>query len=143
MNPSILPLINACLNGISAVLLIAGLVLIRAGRRDAHRRCMLTAFAVSCLFLILYLTHKYLLKSVHTPFRGPDFLKTPYYIMLFSHILLAVSIPPLALITLRRGLAGQEALHRKIARWTWPLWMYVSVTGVLVYLVLYQIWPAP
>lgn len=143
MNYTVLPLINACLNSVAAILLVVGLILIKSGRREAHRRVMIAAFVTSCLFLVLYLVHKYLLGSVHTPFRGPDGLRVPYYVMLFSHIVLAASIPPLAIVTIRRGLVGDEVLHRKIARWTWPIWMYVSVTGVLVYLALYRIWPAP
>jgi uncharacterized membrane protein YozB (DUF420 family) len=142
MSPTLLPLINACLNGVSAILLVFGLVFIRSGRREAHQRCMVAAFVTSCVFLVLYLVHKYLLQSVHTPFRGPDSLRIPYYVMLFSHVVLAASIPPLAIVSIRRGLIGNYDLHRKIARWTWPIWMYVSVTGVLVYLILYQFWPA-
>lgn len=142
MNPNLLPLVNACLNGLSCVLLVAGLVLIRSGRKEAHRACMVTAFSVSCLFLVLYLVHKWKVGSVHTRFAGPDALRIPYYLMLFTHIVLAAAIPPLAIITIRRGAAGDFERHRRIARWTWPLWMYVSVTGVLVYLALYQIWPA-
>ena len=143
MNPStnLLPLINASLNGVAAILLVAGLIHIKAGRREAHRKCMVAAFVTSCVFLILYLVHKYLLRSVHTPFKGPEVLRPWYYGMLFSHILLAAAVPVLALITLRRAHAGDLERHKKIARWTWPIWMYVSVTGVLVYLVLYQIWP--
>lgn len=142
MNSSlhVLPLINACLNGLAGLLLVAGLIHIKAGRRETHRKCMVAAFVTSCVFLLLYLVHKYLLGSVHTPFKGPEALKPWYYGMLFSHIVLAASVPFLALITLRRGAAGDLERHKKIARWTWPIWMYVSVTGVLVYLALYQIW---
>lgn len=142
MNLNLLPLVNACLNGVSCILLIAGLVLVRSGRKEAHRLCMMTAFSVSCLFLILYLVHKWKVGAVHTRFAGPEVLRMPYYVMLFTHIVLAAAIPPLAIITIRRGASGDFERHRKIARWTWPLWMYVSVTGVLVYLALYQIWPA-
>jgi uncharacterized membrane protein YozB (DUF420 family) len=142
MSKDLLPLINACLNGLATVLLVLGLIHIKAGRREAHMRCMISAFVTSCIFLVLYLVHKYLLKSVHTPFRGPESLKIPYYVMLFSHIALAAAVPPLAFVTIRRGLIKNYELHKKIARWTWPIWMYVSVTGVLVYLVLYRIWPA-
>ena len=138
-----LPLINACLNGIAAVLLATGWLQIKRGNRIAHRNCMIAAFTTSCVFLVLYLIHKYLLRSVHTPFRGPDFLRLPYFVMLISHIILAITIVPMAIISMRRGLKGNLERHKAIARWTFPLWMYVSVTGVLVYLVLYQIWPAP
>lgn len=144
MNLVQLPLINACLNGLSAMLLVAGLILIRSGRREAHRRCMLMAFGTSCVFLVLYLVHKFVVvRGVHTPFRGPETLKIPYLIMLASHILLAISVVPLALFSIHRGLSQRFDEHRRIARWTWPIWMYVSVTGVLVYLVLYVVWPSP
>ncbi len=139
-----LPLINASLNGLAAVLLLAGYVFIRQGRRLAHQRCMQIAFATSCLFLISYLYHKIVVvKGVNTPFRGPAGLRPFYLAMLASHIALAIAIVPLALRTLWLGLKGDTARHRRLARWTWPLWLYVSVTGVLVYWVLYVIWPAP
>ena len=142
MNGNDLPLINATLNGTSAVLLTVGLILVRAGRVEAHRRCMMGAFAASCVFLVLYVVHKvFVAKGVHTPFRGPGVLKPWYLLMLFSHITLAVVIVPLALVTISRGLGGRIEQHRRIARWTWPLWMYVSVTGIAIYLVLYRIWP--
>jgi putative membrane protein len=141
MFESNLPLINACLNGLATLLLIAGFVFIRQGRRDAHRNCMLSAFAVSCVFLLGYLYHKFVVvKGVHTPFKGPESLKPYYLAMLFSHIVLAIAVVPLALISIHRGLSQRYDAHRRIARWTWPVWMYVSVTGVLVYLVLYVIW---
>jgi putative membrane protein len=144
MNLSQLPLINACLNGASGVLLVLGLILIRSGKREAHRRCMLSAFGTSCVFLVLYLIHKFVVvRGVHTPFRGPEALKIPYLVMLASHIILAISVVPLALISIHRGLRERFDEHRRIARWTWPIWMYVSLTGVLVYLVLYVFWPAP
>lgn len=136
------PLINACLNGTAAVLLLAGYVFIRRGQRLAHQRCMVSAFAVSCLFLGCYLYHKVVIvQGVNTPFRGPAGWKPAYLVMLSSHILLAIAIVPLALRTLWLGWKGELSRHRTLARWTWPLWMYVSVTGVLVYLVLYVFWP--
>jgi len=139
-----LPLVNACLNGASAVLLVAGLGLIRRGHREAHQRCMVAAFMVSCVFLVSYLYHKLVVvRGVNTPFRGPPGLKPFYLAMLASHILLAIAIVPMALRTLWLGGKGDFTRHRRLARWTWPLWMYVSVTGVLVYLVLYVIWPLP
>lgn len=142
MNLNQLPLINACLNGIAGILLVVGLVLIRSGRREAHRACMLAAFGTSCVFLVLYLIHKFLvLKGLHTRFSGPPNLLPAYLIMLFSHVALAIVVVPLALITIHRGLSKRFDQHRKVARWTWPIWMYVSVTGVLVYLVLYVVWP--
>ncbi len=138
-----LPLINACLNGTALGLLTVGFVLIRKGKRDAHKLCMLSAFVVSCVFLVGYLYHKFaVVKGVHTPFAGPDALKPLYLVMLISHIILAIAVVPLALISIHRGLTQRFDAHRKIARWTWPIWMYVSLTGVLVYLVLYVIWPS-
>jgi uncharacterized membrane protein YozB (DUF420 family) len=104
---------------------------------------MLSAFVTSGFFLVGYLIHKiFIVKGVNTPFAGPASLKLPYLLMLFSHVFLAIFIVPLALVTISRGRKGQDERHRKIARWTWPIWMYVSVTGVVIYLVLYQIWPA-
>ena len=141
MNPHLLPLINACLNGVSAILLVVGLVLIRGGRREAHQACMLSAFGVSCVFLVLYLFHKIVVvKGVNTPFPGPAALKPYYLAMLASHVILAMAVVPLALTGIHRGLQAQFDRHRRIARWLWPIWMYVSVTGVLVYLLLYVIW---
>lgn len=139
-----LPLLNASLNSLATVLLLAGYYFIRQGRRIAHQRCMQVAFATSCLFLISYLYHKIVVvKGVNTPFRGPTVLKPFYLAMLVSHIALAIAIMPLALRTIWLGVKGDFVRHRSLARWTWPLWLYVSVTGVLVYLVLYVFWPAP
>jgi uncharacterized membrane protein YozB (DUF420 family) len=141
MSLSNLPLINACLNATSGVLLVVGLILIRLGHRDAHRRCMLLAFGVSCLFLVLYLVHKFwVLKGVHTAFPGPAYWRGWYLGMLASHIVLAIAVVPLALVSIHRGLSERFDAHRRVARWAWPIWMYVSVTGVLVYLALYVIW---
>jgi len=138
-----LPLINAGLNGLSALLLMAGLVFILRGRKTAHQRCMVSALVVSTVFLGCYLYHKIVVvRGVNTPFRGPAALKPVYLTMLISHILLAMAIVPLALRTFWFGWKGKIESHRRLARWTWPLWMYVSVTGVFVYLVLYVIWPA-
>ena len=137
-----LPLLNACLNGISAALLLAGLLFIRRGYRDAHRRCMAAAFAVSCVFLGSYLYHKIVVVGgVNTPFRGPAGLRPFYLAFLASHVLLAILIVPMALRTGWLGWKGHLERHRALARWTWPLWMYVSVTGVMVYAILYVIWP--
>lgn len=137
-----LPLINSCLNGAATVLLCAGVALVKAKRITAHRACMMSAFVISCLFLVLYLYHKYaVMKGVHTPWPGPPEWKTAYLVMLFSHIALAMLVPVLALITISRGLKMQVERHRKIARWTFPIWLYVSVTGVLIYVLLYRIWP--
>lgn len=143
MNGNDIPLLNACLNGLSAVFLVLGLVFIKQGNRKAHQRCMLSAFFTSGVFLVGYLFHKIVVvKGVNTPFAGPAALKIPYLAMLFTHVVLAMFIVPLAGVSIYRGLKGDDARHRAVARWTWPIWMYVSVTGVLIYLVLYQFWPA-
>jgi putative membrane protein len=141
MDPSILPPINATLNGLATVLLTLGFIFIRHGRKDAHKACMISAFVVSCVFLVCYVLHKILVKGVHTPFGGEGIIRTIYYGMLVSHIILAIAIVPLVLMTMSRALKQRFELHKKIARWTWPLWMYVSVTGVLVYFFLYQWFP--
>jgi putative membrane protein len=138
-----LPLINACLNGLATVLLVAGYVFIKRGNQAAHKKCMLAAFAASCVFLVGYVFHKvYVVKGVNTPFAGPEVLKPWYLLMLATHVILAMLIVPLALTTIALGLKGKFETHKKVARWTWPIWMYVSVTGVLIYLLLYQIYPA-
>lgn len=142
MDPAILPPINATLNGLATILLATGFVLIKQGKKEAHAKCMITAFVVSCVFLVCYVAHKILVKGVHTPFGGEGFIRTVYYAMLISHIILAIVIVPLILMTMNRALKQRFELHKKIARITWPLWMYVSVTGVLVYFFLYQWFPA-
>lgn len=139
-----LPLINACLNGAATVLLCTGFYFIKARRLIAHRNCMVAAFLTSCVFLGCYLYHKIVVvKGVNTPFSGPAALLLPYRLMLFSHIVLAIAIVPLALLTISHGLKQRLELHKSIARWTFPIWLYVSVTGVLIYVALYQIWPSP
>jgi putative membrane protein len=132
-----LPALNAVLNGTAAVLLVTGYVLIRKGRRQAHKRVMITAFSVSTLFLISYLTYHALAGIVYYPHTG--LIRTVYLTILYTHTALAVTVPVLAIITLRRGLKGWFDRHRKIAVWTLPIWLYVSVTGVVVYLMLYQL----
>ncbi|MGD1093451.1 MAG: DUF420 domain-containing protein [Bryobacteraceae bacterium] len=131
-----LPAVNATLNGTSAVLLGTGYYSIRTGRRDAHRRIMLTAFAVSIVFLVCYLVYHWHVGSVHYPHTGA--LRVIYLTILSTHTVLAATVPVLAIITLRRGLLKRFDSHRRIARWTFPIWMYVSVTGVVVYMMLYQ-----
>lgn len=142
MKVSDLPALNALLNGIAMVLLSLGLAFIRAGRREAHRRCMLGAFTASIVFLISYVTHKALVHGVHTRIGAEGLLRTAYHAMLLTHVLLAAAIPPLALVTLSRALRERFDAHRRIARITWPIWMYVSVTGVLIYFMLYHWFPA-
>lgn len=131
-----LPAVNATLNGTAAVLLLSGYTLIRRKQIQAHKRVMLTAFAVSIAFLICYLVYHAQVGSVHYPKTGA--IRVVYYTILFTHTMLAATVPVLAIITLRRGLGGDFVRHRKIARWTFPIWLYVSVTGVIVYLMLYQ-----
>jgi putative membrane protein len=131
-----LPALNAVLNAASAVLLVTAYVLIREGRREAHKRVMITAFSVSTVFLISYLTYHALAGIVYYPRTGA--IRTVYLSILYTHTALAVTVPVLAIITLRRGLKGWFDRHRKIARWTLPIWLYVNVTGVVVYLMLYQ-----
>lgn len=140
-----LPAVNACLNGISAIFLGAGYYFIRRKNQIAHRNCMIAAFVASTLFLACYLTyHGYLAYYLHqgsTAFRKPPGFRPVYLGILLTHTFLAVVIVPLALVTLHRALRQRFELHKKIARWTWPCWMYVSITGVLIYLLLYQIFP--
>jgi protein SCO1/2/putative membrane protein len=124
------------LNATSAVLLAIGYVLIRSGRRDAHKKTMLAAFSVSVVFLICYLIYHAQVGSVK--YQGTGTIRTVYLTILLTHTILAASVPVLAIITLRRALKGNFPHHRKIARWTLPIWMYVNVTGVVVYLMLYQ-----
>lgn len=136
-----LPAVNATLNATAAVLLTTGFALIRSGRKNAHRRVMLTAFTVSILFLISYLTYHFYLVShnegvLHYPHTGA--IRSIYLTILFTHTVLAATVPILAIITLRRALKGKFDRHRAIARWTLPIWLYVSVTGVVVYVMLYQ-----
>ena len=131
-----LPAVNASLNALSGILLVAGYTLIRARRIDQHRKCMIAAFAASSLFLIFYVVYHAQVGSV--PFPRQGFVRPLYFTILITHVTLAATVPPLAIITLSRGLKARYARHRTIARWTFPIWMYVSVTGVLVYVLLYQ-----
>ena len=131
-----LPKLNATLNATAAVLLVWAYVLIRKGRKNAHRKVMLTAFGVSTVFLISYLVYHAQVGSVKYPHPGA--MRTVYLSILFTHTALAATVPVLAIITLRRALKGKFERHRRIARWTLPIWLYVSVTGVIVYLMLYQ-----
>jgi uncharacterized membrane protein YozB (DUF420 family) len=131
-----LPAVNATLNAISGVLLLVGYRLIRTRRIEQHRWCMLAAFATSTLFLASYLIYHAQVGSVR--FTREGFVRPLYFTVLITHVALAATVLPLALVTLSRGLKGRFALHRKIARWTFPIWLYVSVTGVIVYVLLYQ-----
>ena len=136
-----LPTVNASLNAAATMLLLAGLAFIKRRRELAHKRAMLSAFAVSMLFLVCYLAY-HALKTWHTKFAGPDPIRTLYHLMLASHIVLAASVPVLASTTIYLGLADRRAAHRRWANWTFPIWLYVSVTGVLIYLMLYHLYPA-
>jgi protein SCO1/2/putative membrane protein len=132
----ILPTVNATLNATAAVLLLTGYSLIRQKRIQAHRRVMTTAFGVSIAFLICYLVYHAQVGSV--PYEKTGVLRPIYFSILITHTLLAATVPVLAIITLRRALRGDFKRHRQIARWTFPIWLYVSVTGVIVYLMLYR-----
>ena len=134
---SIFPKINATLNGCSAVLLVTGRMLIARGRMAAHRAVMLTAVGTSSLFLVSYLYYHAHVGSVH--FRGTGWSRPVYFTILGTHTILAAVIVPMVLITLSRALHQHFDRHRAIARWTFPLWLYVSITGVVIYLMLYQI----
>jgi uncharacterized membrane protein YozB (DUF420 family) len=140
-----LPVVNASLNGLSAVFLGFGYYFIRRGRRTAHHNCMIAAFVISILFLICYLTyHGYLAYALHrgpTRFENPAWFRPIYLTILWTHTPLAVVIVPLAIMSLSRAFQQRFDAHKRIARWTWPLWMYVSVTGVVIYLLLYRIFP--
>jgi len=135
-----LPAVNGTLNGLSAILLTAGYVFIKKKNMRAHRNCMIGAFVTSVIFLMCYLTYHIFVHHV-TIFKNPAWFRPIYLTILFTHLVLAIAIVPLVLMTLNRAFKERFELHKKIARWTWPLWMYVSVTGVAVYLILYQIFP--
>lgn len=140
-----LPAVNASLNGLSAIFLTAGFIFIRRKNISAHKRCMVSAFITSCVFLICYLTyHTYLGAVLHqgtTRFENPKWFRPYYLAILLTHTALAMLIVPMVLITLSRALREKFDKHKKIARWTWPIWMYVSVTGVVVYWLLYIKFP--
>ena len=137
MDPAqLLPHLNAALNAVSAVLLLAARILIARRRIDAHRRAMLAALGVSALFLVSYLAYHY--AAPIFVFRGQGAIRGVYYALLVSHVVLAALALPLVLATAWFGLRRVDARHRALARWTWPLWMYVSVSGVVVYWLLYQ-----
>ena len=139
MSVTDLPAVNATLNAISAILLVIGYRLIRQRKVAQHRLAMISAFAVSTLFLIGYVVYHWNVGSKPFTAQGP--IRTVYFFILITHIVLAAFVPPMALITLVRGLRGRYDRHAKLARWTLPIWLYVSVTGVLVYVMLYQLYP--
>ena len=155
MNAHPLVHLNAGLNSVATVLLIVGLLLIKRGQREAHARTMMAAFSVSCLFLISYLAYHWMAGSVK--FTHPGTVRYVYLAILLSHVLLAITVPFLAVATILFGLMGTGvrdaanlpeetrarflARHRSLARWTFPIWLYVSITGVVVYVMLYHLWP--
>jgi putative membrane protein len=130
--------LNATLNGTSAILLAGGYAAIRQGKIAAHKRFMISAFVVSCAFLISYLIYHY--RVGHVAFQGQGWIRPVYFILLTSHTILAIVIVPMILITLRRALTERFDKHRTIARWTLPFWFYVCVTGVIVYWMVYQLY---
>ena len=140
MKFSDLPAVNASLNGLSAVFLVMGYRYIRRKNQRAHEKCMLAAVTCSALFLVCYLTYHFKVGKL-TRFTEPAWFRPIYISLLISHTILAATIVPLIIITMSQALRSRFDRHRKIARWTWPMWMYVSVTGVIIYLLLYQIYP--
>ncbi len=133
-----LPTLNATLNGIAAILLMSGYALIKSGRPRQHQWCMIGALATSALFLVSYVI--YHLNAGSRPFEGQGPVRVVYFAILITHVILAAVIVPLALVTATRGLWAQFDRHVRIARWTLPIWLYVSVTGVVIYLMLYQLY---
>lgn len=138
---NVLPHVNASLNSLAAVLLVAGLVFIKRGREQAHKRTMLACFGISCVFLVCYLARIALEGTNRFPEYPPDFVRYFYFALLASHVILAAAVPFLAIATIILGLLDRRAAHRKLAKVTFPIWLYVSVTGVLVYLMLYHLFP--
>ena len=140
MSVTDLPAVNATLNAISTVLLVTGYVFIRRGDRRKHKACMIAALTTSAMFLTSYVIYHAQVGSV--PFKGTGWIRTLYFAVLIPHVILAAAIVPPVLITVSRALSAKYDKHRRIARWTLPLWLYVSITGVIVYLMLYQIYPS-
>ncbi|MDC0196719.1 DUF420 domain-containing protein [Gammaproteobacteria bacterium] len=134
-----LPHLNAILNALAACFLIGGFMFIKTGNRDAHRLCMVIALIISSLFLISYIVHRFYVPIF--VFQGDGGVRIFYYILLISHVFLAIAIVPLIAITVLRALRKRFTAHKIIAKWTWPIWMYVSVSGIVVYLMLYQLYP--
>ncbi len=137
---TVLPHVNAILNAVSTVLLLIAFTYIRRGNRDAHRKVMISAIIVSAVFLVCYLTYHF--TAPIFVFKGPRELLPAYYGLLISHVILATVVTPMIAVTAWRSLHGQFERHRAIARWTFPIWLYVTVTGVVIYVILYHIYPA-
>lgn len=133
-NVHILPLLNACINSTVTVMLLIGYWAIRNKNMQLHKTCMLSSFVLSGFFLVSYIIYHY--QTEPTLYGGTGAIRYVYFVILFSHIILATLIVPLALLSIYRGLGGKFALHKKISRWTLPIWLYVSITGVLVYLMI-------
>ena len=142
LSPIFFPTLDAVLNGSSAVLIGSGLYFIKRGRTQAHKRTMIAAFITSSLFLVFYLYYHLVLRAGVTHFRGEGLSRPFYFTLLISHTILAAVVVPFILITLARALKGQFARHKAIAPYTFAIWMYVSVTGVIIYLMLYKIFAA-
>jgi uncharacterized membrane protein YozB (DUF420 family) len=136
-----LPTLNATLNALSAIWLLAGYVYIKRGAREAHRNCMIAAVITSAVFLVSYLTYHSLVKGV-TRFQGPSGWRAVYLLILTTHSILAAAIVPMVIINVRYATKQRWESHKRLARWLWPLWMYVSVTGVVVYAMLYHLFPS-
>ena len=141
MDPSTLPAVNACLNGLATILLCSGVYAIKKGNEQLHIRLMVSAFACSCVFLVGYLSHHFM-TGLTVSYAGPDWGRTPYLIMLLVHTVFAAEVPFLAIHTIRLGLRDDRPAHKKWARRTFPIWLFVSITGVLIYFILYQWTPS-
>lgn len=142
MSISQLPALNAILNSVSAILLVMGYFYIRQRNIKAHRACTISAFITSTLFLISYLTYHFSKDLGPTRFQGEGIVRPIYFFILTTHTILAAAVVPMVLVTLSRALKERFDHHRRVARWTLPIWLYVSVTGVIVYLMLYHLYPA-
>ena len=143
MDLSFLPAVNAALNLVATALLVLGRIWIRRGRVATHRRAMLAAFTVSSLFLLLYVAHKVWRGFESTPYHGEGLAHVLYLALLFSHVTLAMAVPVLAIRLIQLGLSGRIDRHRRLAVIAWPIWLYVSLTGVVIFLALYVFNPAP
>lgn len=143
MDLSILPPVNAALNATATALLLFGRRFARSGQVERHKRVMLTAFGVSSLFLVLYVAHKVSRDFENTTFNAVGWAKSAYLMLLGSHVVLAMTVPVFAIVLIRLGLRDERARHARIARVAWPIWIYVSITGVLIYLLLYPFNPPP
>jgi uncharacterized membrane protein YozB (DUF420 family) len=142
MSVSFLPTFNAILNASSGILIVIGFLFIKKGNIKAHRACMISAVSCSSLFLISYVVYHVGFGAGVTRFAGAGAVRTLYHVILISHTILAITVVPFIIVTLRRALRGEFLRHRAVARWTFPIWLYVSVTGVVVYLMLYHIYPS-